>query len=184
MERTTQSGLLAQIGGLFNQHVDGSQTSGHDFAGFFQKHIQQLIVHLRLRSGNGRGHHDRWQVRRYRQRLLRCLQVKENIGCQLVRCSSRAGVRRRCRNGRCRRGHLLRREARHNIGQRRSDALLQFLRCFCHIICGTRAGFAHQNAQLTQFFIVDKELARHRALVAQHVDQEPERTQTVTQFLE
>ncbi len=55
---------------------------------------------------------------------------------------------------------------------------------FFGLVSGTRAGTPHQGTQLAQLLVIDKQLARQSALVAEHVDQKPQRSQAITQFLE
>ena len=40
----------------------------------------------------------------------------------------------------------------------------------------------HDNAQLVLFLVIDKQLARHIALVAEHVDEKAHGAKTATQF--
>ena len=52
------------------------------------------------------------------------------------------------------------------------------------LIGGARTRPAHQQAKLSQLFVIDKELARHGALVTQHVNQKTQSAQAIAQFLE
>ena len=87
-----------------------------------------------------------------------------------------------------------RRRSMHDCGcccRHRSRRRWCGLHC-CRRFCGqlgrgcqrsaTAAALAHDDAQLVLFFVVHKQLARHIALVAEHVDQKSHRAQAAAQF--
>ena len=206
VECPAQRRLFAQIPRFGDQCPDSSQSIGHHFTCFFEEDVQQFVLDLvddhRYRQRQRR-HFYQWHVRRKdilccRRIAFQCsIQLQRHTRCDLKgHCCVESRRIRSVANHLCTcewRGHWCRldrgiqRCARHQIRHRYRIAIFDLL-CHCLLVflgignAGT--GTPHQDAQFTQFLVIDKQLARHGALVAEHVDQEAQSTQTVAQFFE
>ena len=190
---TPQCGLLTQVARIVLQHLDRSQTIDYHLARLFQEDLQQFVLDLRhLRRGWCGRCRSHWQGRR----LAACYsgQIERNIRGQRIRlygsqwlsggrCGHVRQRRQRTEIGRLAE-RLLHRKTRHHVRQGNGRPLLQLGRSLFQSIRGTRPTLARENAQLAQFLVIHKQLARHGALVAEHVDQEAQGAQAVAQFLE
>ena len=202
VEGAAQRGLLAQVARCGAQALHGGEAGGDDFARLVEEDVQQLLVFVvrvgqglhrgqrlgRQRHGGGQGF-----GRALLGRKVQRVQVQGEAGIgrlgglppRLCRLHGHGG-RFRFRGGRrhfgqglglhrcrlCRRGGL-------RCRFRRALLLLRLLRTV-----GKLAGTAHAQAQLALHLVIDEELARHGALVAQHVDQKAQRAQAVAELLE
>ena len=144
MERPAQRGLLAQVAGFGVQRIDGCLAGGDHFARLFEEDVQELLPVV------GIGRHGR-------------------------RCSREGG---QLQGGRGRRRGLCDRRGRRRHGlYTRLSAKGSAQVCgrgFCLALgsCGLgRTHAPHEDAQLAELLVIDEELARHGALIAQHVDE-------------
>ena len=123
----------------------------------------------RLRQGLGHKVHGGWRRRRHR----RC--CRSGFGRQVLRSLGGLDLGHGQRLGHGN-GFALR---RHGGGVQGRQLLGRLAR-----VVGAVATAAHQDAQAAFGLVIDKELARHAALVAQHVDQETHGAQAVAQLVE
>ena len=171
MKGTAQNRLLTQVGRLLSQPLQSSSTTVHHLAGFFQENAKQFAVSIfvcHLQSGCSL-YRCASLSRQYILLRLSCLRLREHGRLRDVF----SGFLRLCRFP-LRQHHRL-----HNL----LHACLHHLRDgFLPLITGAHAHTPHQQFEFTLVFIELIQLARHVALVAEHVDQKPESTQTIAHF--
>ena len=185
VECTAQRGLLTQVArGLF-QRSQRRQPRSHHLACFLQEDVEQFVVFFLL----GRGH-GCWRQHGLRNRERGCFWRGSNwLGLQLHECILQLWRRRRLQErlwlylhggNKRRRRHGC--GTGNHLGQRKFGTLLDFDRNILRAVSRTRPSAPHEHTQLALLLVVHEQLARHGALVAQHVDQEPQCPQAASQL--
>ena len=167
MEGAPQDRLLAQVGRFAQQRPRCGQTGLHHFARLLQEDVTQFGVVFIQRCGHSGAGCDRG-----RSRHRWCRRLRRNQR-QLLRGRGRHGLRQGRDGGRqCR------------LHRRRERQLRRVRRCGHRELIHGDLFATHGRLELAELLVVDKELLGQRALVTQHVDQEPHGAQAVTQLLE
>ena len=195
-----QRGLLLHVVRALLQRLNGLLAVLDHFTRFFQKDVEQVVIHLRL-GGSWRRHGSRCGAGQGGELVHCALEALGVVGARGARSLLGGIGQRRLVIQRRREGNLLQLARQcvrgafgrspHVVDQVGNGGLRAIIvrswqrwRFVCALQQVGRRSTAHDRAQLARLLVQGEQLFRQHGLVAEHVDQKTQRPQAVAQPFE